>query len=616
VASSNPEQDDNLASTLLTRQWIYLGSALLVLGGFMGWSLFAEHGAIEARELERLATQAKVIDDNLGHQLRATNNVFNSLLADLPYLIGQKDGKSLVNHRLHAMTEAMPGLRTLLILDADGTATASDREQLVGQNFGEREYFQVARQAHNPAMLHVAPPFKTYFGIFSIPLSKAMLDEQGKFAGVIMASLNPEYFNTLLDSIRYAPDMATSLINYDGKLFLVRPEKPGLEGTDVAKPGSFFSRHRESGQPASVLTGIAYSTGEQRMMALRTIAPASLSIDKPLVVAVARDLPTIFAEWRRDAFARAGLYCLLLVSASIGLYSYQQRQRAYERLLANLKAEREQEETRIRQANEDLRQLNEALESRTSELEKSNARFENKTRELAISNQELEQFAYATSHDLQEPLRTVIGFVQLLERRLGDKLDGENREFMSCAVGGALRMQGLIRDILTYSQIGSRGKPYPQIDSATAVRDALAGLGDRISNAGAEVETANLPTVAADRTQLIQLFQNLIGNAIKFCKPMAPRVRIAAVQDGDHWRFTVSDNGVGIKPEDRHRIFGIFQRLHTAEEFEGSGIGLAICKRIVDRHGGEIGVGPVPGGGSAFWFTLPADQGESLRTPS
>ncbi len=275
--------------------------------------------------------------------------------------------------------------------------------------------------------------------------------------------------------------------------------------------------------------------------------------------------------------------------------------------------ERLRAERGVRRISEELRRFNETLEARirerTLQLEAANASLNASTEELARSNLELEQFAYVASHDLQEPLRMVVGFVQLLERRLGPGLDAESREFMDFAVDGALRMQKLIQDILAYSRISSRGQPPQRVDSGAALREALALLEQKLADTGAELNVLPLPTVTADHTQLVQLFQNLIGNAIKFCKDGKPRVTVATGPDPAGWRFTISDNGIGIAPEYRERIFGVFQRLHTRGEYEGTGIGLAICKRIVERHGGTIGVDTAPGGGAAFWFTLPQENG-------
>jgi len=230
--------------------------------------------------------------------------------------------------------------------------------------------------------------------------------------------------------------------------------------------------------------------------------------------------------------------------------------------------------------------------------------------DLTRSNAELEQFAYVASHDLQEPLRMVIGYVQLLEKRLTDKLDQDTRELMGFAVDGAQRMQNLVLDILAYSRVGTKGQALAPVDSAAALKEALGLLASRIADTGAKVDAQSLPVVMADRTQLAQLFQNLIGNAIKFCKDHAPRVRVDAAHEAGRWRFSVRDNGIGIAPEYRGQLFVVFKRLHTRREYPGTGIGLAICKRIVERHGGEIGIESAPGGGSVFWFTLPEETGK------
>jgi PAS domain S-box-containing protein len=270
--------------------------------------------------------------------------------------------------------------------------------------------------------------------------------------------------------------------------------------------------------------------------------------------------------------------------------------------------ERKLVEAEILKVGEELRQLNETLEARvkdrTERLESANLMLAASTQDLTRSNRELEQFAYVASHDLQEPLRMVVGFVQLLEKRLKDQLDAESREFMAFAVDGALRMQRLIQDILAYSRVSSRSAPRAMVDSAEVVQEALTLLASSMEKTGALVQATNLPRLMADRTQLVQLFQNLIGNAIKFCRQGTPQIWVDAYRQAEHWRFTVTDNGIGIGAEYRERIFGIFQRLHTREEYDGTGIGLAICKRIVQRHGGEIGVEDAPGGGSTFWFTI------------
>jgi len=232
--------------------------------------------------------------------------------------------------------------------------------------------------------------------------------------------------------------------------------------------------------------------------------------------------------------------------------------------------------------------------------------------ELQRSNAELEQFAYVASHDLQEPLRMVGSYTGLLKRRYQGKLDGEADEFIAYAMGGVTRMQALINDLLTYSRAGRGDRPLEETDSGQALARALDSLQAAIADKQAVVSHGALPVVCANIIQLTQLFQNLIGNALKFCKDRRPEIRVGAQRQGPEWVFSVQDNGIGIDPQYRERIFLLFQRLHKREEYEGTGIGLAICKKIVEQQGGRIWVESEPGNGSTFKFTLPAIEAQQV----
>jgi light-regulated signal transduction histidine kinase (bacteriophytochrome) len=226
--------------------------------------------------------------------------------------------------------------------------------------------------------------------------------------------------------------------------------------------------------------------------------------------------------------------------------------------------------------------------------------------ELGRSNRELELFAYVASHDLQEPLRMVHSYLQLLERRYKGQLDDDADEFIGFAVDGADRMQTLIMDLLTYSRVGTRGKPFEPTDLGDALEAALANLQVAIEESGARITHDQMPTLSVDATQITQLFQNLVGNAIKFHQQNEPpEIHVGAEHKDSNYVLSVQDNGIGIDSQYFDRIFMIFQRLHTREEYDGTGIGLALCKKIVERHGGSIWVESQPGEGATFSFTIP-----------
>jgi PAS domain S-box-containing protein len=229
-----------------------------------------------------------------------------------------------------------------------------------------------------------------------------------------------------------------------------------------------------------------------------------------------------------------------------------------------------------------------------------------KMEELARSNAELALFTYIASHDLREPLRTVGSNLQLLGRRYVDGTDVDTGRHYDFAMSGVRRMQALIDDLLIYSRVGTEGRAFESLESGEAVREAMDALSVAIEEAHAVIEVGSLPRVTADRSQLVQLFQNLLSNAVKFRGEDPPRVHVGAERDGKLWIFTVRDHGIGIDPKYAEQVFAIFQRLHSSEEYPGTGIGLAVCRKIIERHGGRIWMDPEPDGGSSFRFTLSA----------
>ena len=246
----------------------------------------------------------------------------------------------------------------------------------------------------------------------------------------------------------------------------------------------------------------------------------------------------------------------------------------------------------------------EQLEEEIDERKRMEQKIKNYSRELERSNKELEAFAYVASHDLQEPLRAISSYLQLVEKRYRDKLDETGKDFIKRAVNGAHRMQEMIHDLLIYSRISTCGKPFASHSVEAILQQAMANLSAAVERRKAVITYDPLPELTCDDSQVLRLFQNLISNAIKFCENSPPAIHISARQQKSEWLFSIKDNGIGIEPAHQETIFKIFHRLHGKGKYPGTGIGLAICQKIVERHGGKIGVESEPGSGSTFFFTF------------
>ncbi|TAN49578.1 MAG: hypothetical protein EPN26_11115 [Rhodospirillales bacterium] len=680
-------------------QWLLLGFVLVSLGAMMGLNLYRERQHVETDERNSLLTQVRVINDNLSEELRATNAALQELITDHAFWKTPGGWRDSVTIHLQSLADAMPGIRTFVYIDAQGVIRASNRKELIGLDVSQREYFTEVKETQEKDRLYISKPFKSVLNVHIMGASKMMPGPNGEFLGVVNASLDPGYFKTLLGSVNYAPDMWTAVAHGEGIQFVMMPEREGMAGLNLAKPGSFFSRHMDSGRDENFMTGTVYATGESRMMALRSVRPSGISMTPPLVVAVGRDLDAVFKDWLYHARRQTLLFLAIAASSIAALVLYHRRSRQFERQrmenqaalrqslndfndlvaripvgvykyrmladgghrfefvsprwchLIDLDADevyRDPElpfkrihpedaqdfikqneaarsslgifvwEGRIVRSDGEVRWLH--IESHPSQLANGDILWngiqyditerQSLDDDLKRSNAELEQFAYVASHDLREPLRMVNSFVSLLDRRYSDKLDDQAREFIAFARDGAMRMDRLICDLLEYSRIGRKGKPFAQVDMNEAIGEAVLNLKALNDSLDGEIEIApDLPSIPGDHDELVRLFQNLIGNALKYHAPdRKPLVRLSASKLRSHWIVKVEDNGIGIAKEHLERIFGIFQRLHSHQEYEGTGIGLAICKKICDRHKGRIWAESVPGQGCTFYVSLPGER--------
>ena len=324
-------------------EWLFLLGFLLVFGGFIAYTQYEEYRQIEADERLRLTQQTEIIEKNLVPQIASANKALESVRDDLQQPQTKKgvlSGQNLsrlnqsINQRLKVFSDTLPGVRTLLVVDANGHIGASNNAALVGADLSHRQWFQLAAKNNAPQTLYLIAPIKSLINSYTAALARSVTGPQGEFAGVIYASIHPEFAKVQLESVLYAPDARATMVHGDGILFFMEPERKDLVGKDLAVPGSLFSQHRASGQSVSVMADAAESLHEKRWVAFRSIQPASLGMDKPLVVAVSRDLTAIYAPWRSNLQMHGLIFGVLTLGGMLALYLYQRRHRAMAQLAA------------------------------------------------------------------------------------------------------------------------------------------------------------------------------------------------------------------------------------------------------------------------------------------
>jgi signal transduction histidine kinase len=498
------------------------------------------------------------------------------------------------NALLRTIDQQSESVGVMYWADPQGVITASSVPNAVGFNISKSPYYQAVSEGKTWAVSDLVAGPTGNEATFVVACG---IREHGVLKGVVIASVETTGLEQTLASVTAARE---TIVVYDKKgvpVFRLPRGKLSLESWVNKDPllREALAGHEAVGETVSL-------SGNQPRLGAR-VPVAGLG----WVAGVSRPSGEVFAPLVRSLLLTLGvILVVLLASAAVAFLFGRLVIRDVRALQAHARAVGRGDldhVVHIRGISE-LRELADAYEEMAARRKKAEADLVRTAAELIRSNHDLEQFASVASHDLQEPLRMVTGYLQLIEQRYKDKLDADGHEFIGFAVNGARRMQQLINDLLAYARVDSRGKPFEPTDCNQVLEDVLANLTHAVEQSGAAITHDPLPTLDADATQLAQLFQNLIGNAIKFRGAEPPRIHVGAQRKNGDWQLSVSDNGIGIEARHFERIFAMFQRLHTAEQYPGTGIGLAICKKIVERHGGQIWVESEPGKGSTFHFTL------------
>jgi len=503
---------------------------------------------------------------------------------------------------LRIFSKSYPDAAAFLTLDASGNTIARSDDRPRHSAAGT-EIFEGARRTNGPSHAVVIGP-SIHRPVMQF--GTAIHDPRGAFAGFAGVVIEPK---------RIASTLARASVSTSGDIYLVDERGRVIVYRDPAGVPSltdFSGRAPVTAVLASggARGGLRYSLGGEERLAGYAQIPElgwGVVVERPLTAAVAAANSARELAFAVHLVLVGGAILIGVTAAGLLTRPLEALAREATRFgegdpAVSLPESGVAEVANLAAAFEEMRTR---LAARTAERERAEEALRGHARELARSNAELEEFAYVASHDLQEPLRMIKSYLQLLQKRHGRKLDLDAHQFLAYAVDGATRMQQLINDLLAYSRVGTTKAELVPTDCRVALEGVREDLKMTIDESGGGVTHDPLPTVMGDALQIRQLFQNLIANAIKFQNSAPPHVHVSAERHGGEWVFSVRDNGIGIAPEYAERIFVIFQRLHTRTEYPGTGIGLAICKRIVERHGGRIWVESQPGQGATFRFTIP-----------
>ncbi|MCC7167397.1 MAG: hypothetical protein IT565_07485 [Rhodospirillales bacterium] len=543
--------------------WSIAAITLLTFGSSYVWFTYDEYRRTLEREFQYLESNARIADAQLSGLLRNLQRLLGDIGEDMKDFTPDREPE--YDLFLQERKRHFPEIRSLVVINAEGRVTLTGNPNLKGFDASGRDYFMAHRDQVIEPNFYASKPFKTSFGDIGIAFSLALRDAEGRFLGAVVSGVDPKYFEAVLAQVR--PSGAGSVVGLfrlDGDLVYRLPDPERFFATNIAA-NQGFAQHLRSGEVMTRQLALSASDGIKRMYVFRIIGSTRLG------VAVSRGYDEVMAGWWRNLILRLVVF-VLAAMVVIGLTAVVHR--------------------------------------RQRESQDMEARLRQSVDRLTSSNTELERFAYVASHDLREPVRTVVSFSQMLGRHLGPQRSPEATECLGFVIGAPKRMDSLVSELLVYARITSDVEPFQPVDLNQVIDEVRKDIAFAIEQTGAEFAIQPLPTVMGIKLQIHQLVQNLTSNALKFQTfGQKPRLEVSATEQPEGWRISFTDNGIGIDPRYADQVFEIFKRLHTEKAYPGTGMGLAICRRIMERHQGRIELESAgPGQGSAFHLDFPKER--------